>query len=407
MRPDRARGAGSGGRGASSHSGGQAPDRFRAAGERTGGQARNRSGAPGRSGYDNRRHGADSGYDNRRHGADSSAQRRTERRPASTEGRPRRPVPRNEHAAPSNWWEPGGSTAGSRNDSRANGPRQGAPRQGGSQAGTNRQPGRVPDGAQRTGRSTPGAGGRDRGGAPARRPSRPEEDYESTRGSRPTRGEEIAIPAGADPKLLDPSVRAELRSLSKLAAEFVGAHLVAAGQLIDTDPQKALEHARAARGRGARVAAVREATGLAAYHAGEWAEALSELRAARRISGDPATIAVMADCERALGRPERALKALDDPAVAKLDAGTRAELLIVVAGARRDLNQLDAALAVFERGGLDPDHPRPGSARLWYAYADALEAAGRTEEAIQWFGAAAKADIDDETDAADRAANLL
>jgi tetratricopeptide (TPR) repeat protein len=207
--------------------------------------------------------------------------------------------------------------------------------------------------------------------------------------------------------LLDPSVRSELRSLSKLAAEFVGAHLVAAGQLIDTDPKAALEHARAARGRGARVAAVREATGLAAYHAEEWAEALSELRAARRISGDTSNIAVMADCERALGRPERALKALEDPAVPKLDATTRAELLIVVAGARRDMNQLDAALAVLERGGVDVKNPKPGSARLWYAYADALEAAGRTQDAIQWFGAAAQVDYDDETDAADRAANLL
>ena len=232
-------------------------------------------------------------------------------------------------------------------------------------------------------------------------------DYEATRGSRPTRGAELAIPAGADPKLLDPSVRSELRSLSKLAAEFVGAHLVAAGQLIETDPHRALEHARAARGRGARVAAVREATGLAAYHCEEWAEALSELRAARRISGDPANIAVMADCERALGRPERALKSLDDPAVRKLDHGTRAELLIVVAGARRDLGQLDAALAVLERGGLDVKNPKPGSARLWYAYADALAAAGRTSEAVQWFGAAAQADVEDETDAADRAAELL
>jgi tetratricopeptide (TPR) repeat protein len=240
------------------------------------------------------------------------------------------------------------------------------------------------------------------------RAPRVEEDYESTRGSRPTRGAEIAIPSGADPKLLDPSVRSELRSLSKLAAEFVGAHLVAAGQLIDTDPAKALEHARAARGRGARVAAVREATGLAAYHAGEWAEALSELRAARRISGDPSHLAVMADCERALGRPARALKTLDDPVVGKLDAAARAELLIVVAGARRDLNQLDAALAVFERSGfLDVKNPKPGSARLWYAYADALAEAGRVEDAVQWFGAAAQADFDDETDAADRAADLL
>lgn len=202
-------------------------------------------------------------------------------------------------------------------------------------------------------------------------------------------------------------MRSELRSLSKLAAEFVGGHLAAAGQFIDTDPHRALEHARAARGRGARVAAVREAAGLAAYYCQEWAEALSELRAARRISGAAANIAVMADCERALGRPERALKALDDPAVGRLDPETRAELLIVVAGARRDLGQLDAALAVLERGGLNVKEPKPGSARLWYAYADALADAGRTQDAVRWFGAAAQVDFDDETDAADRAADLL
>ncbi len=195
--------------------------------------------------------------------------------------------------------------------------------------------------------------------------------------------------------------------MSKLAAEFVAGHLVAAGQLIDTEPQKALEHARAARGRGARVGAVREATGLAAYHSGEWAEALSELRAARRISGDASNMAVMADCERALGRPERALKSLEDPAIKKLDAGSRSELLIVMAGARRDLGQLDAALAVLERGGLDIKNPKANSSRLWYAYADALAAAGRTQEAIQWFGHAAQVDYADETDAADRAADLL
>lgn len=195
--------------------------------------------------------------------------------------------------------------------------------------------------------------------------------------------------------------------MSKLAAEFVGGHLVAAGRLIDSDPRQALEHARAARSRGARVAAVREAAGLAAYQCQEWAEALSELRAARRISGDPSNLAVMADCERALGRPERALKVLDDPAFPRLDAATKAEVLIVAAGARRDLGQLDAALAVLERGPLDPKQPRPGSARLWYAYADALAEAGRVEDAVRWFGAAALVDHDDETDAADRAADLL
>jgi tetratricopeptide (TPR) repeat protein len=202
-------------------------------------------------------------------------------------------------------------------------------------------------------------------------------------------------------------VRAELRSLSKPAAEAVAGHLIEAARLLDIDPRRALEHARAARRRAARIGAVREAAGIAAYHAGEWAEALTELRTARRINGDPSVLAMIADSERALGRPERAVQALNDPDVSRLDPASRAELLIVVAGARRDLGQPDAALAVLARGGLDTSRPRPGSARLWYAYADALEAAGRREEAARWFAASAAADVDGELDAADRAGDLL
>lgn len=207
--------------------------------------------------------------------------------------------------------------------------------------------------------------------------------------------------------MLERSVRAELRSLSKLNADVVAGHLVAAGLALDSDPQRALAHARAARGRASRVAAVREAVGVAAYHAGEWAEAITELRTARRISGVPHSLPIIADCERALGRPQQALRALNDPGVGKLDPATRAELFIVVAGARRDLGQFDAALAVLARGGLDRDHPRAGSMRLWYAYGDTLEAAGRGDDAATWFAAAAGLDHDGETDAAERAADLL
>lgn len=202
-------------------------------------------------------------------------------------------------------------------------------------------------------------------------------------------------------------MKAELRSLTKPNAEAVARHLVAAGQLLDQHPEQALAHAYAARARAARVGAVREAVGIAAYHAGEWAEALNELRTARRITGDPRNLAVMADCERALGRPAQALRLLSDPGVGRLDPETRAELFIVIAGARRDLGQPDAALAVLSRGGLDRDHPRPGSVRLWYAYADALEEAGRLEEAASWFAASAAIDPEGELDAADRAAALL
>jgi tetratricopeptide (TPR) repeat protein len=202
-------------------------------------------------------------------------------------------------------------------------------------------------------------------------------------------------------------VRRELLSLSKLNAEAVAAHLVAAGQLLDTDPRAALEHARAARRRAARVGVVREAVGLAAYHAQEWAEALTELRTARRITGNPRNLAIIADCERALGRPQVALRALADPNFGRLDAETKAELFIVVAGARRDLGQLEAALGVLARGGLDRTKPRPGSVRMWYLYADILEELGRKDEAAQWFAAAAALDRTGETDAVDRASALL
>ena len=135
--------------------------------------------------------------------------------------------------------------------------------------------------------------------------------------------------------------------------------------------------------------------------------ALSELRTARRISGDPRDLAMMADCERALGRPQQAVRTLNDPDARRLDPETYAELLIVVAGARRDLGQLDAALTVLARGGLERTKPRPGAMRLWYAYADALVAAHRDDEAAQWFAASAALDRTGETDAAERAAALL
>lgn len=218
---------------------------------------------------------------------------------------------------------------------------------------------------------------------------------------------EPPVPEHVDVTRLDRAVRAELRSLSKPNADAVTAHLICAGDLLDADPQRALEHARAARRRAGRIGAVREAAGVAAYRAGVWAEALTELRAARRISGDPRILPLIADCERALGRPKQALRALSDPDVARLDAETRAELLIVVAGARRDLGQLDAALSVLARGGLDREHPRPGAARLWYVYADTLQALGRADEAATWFAAAAANDPEGESDAAERAAALL
>ncbi|EWM17253.1 TPR repeat protein [Kutzneria sp. 744] len=214
------------------------------------------------------------------------------------------------------------------------------------------------------------------------------------------------LPEGAVFSALDAEARMELRSLPKALAETVGAHLVAAGLLVDDDPEQALAHARFARAKAARVGLVREAAGLTAYHAGEWAEALSELRAARRMSAGPGHLAVMADCERALGRPERALDLAKEADVKQLTKAEQIELRIVAAGARRDMGQLDAAVVALQGDDLDPAKHEPWSARLFYAYADNLAAVGRTEEAIRWFMQAAEFDEDEETDASERAVEL-
>lgn len=212
---------------------------------------------------------------------------------------------------------------------------------------------------------------------------------------------QVALPADVDGRDLDRAVWADLRALPKETAERTAAHLVVAGRLIDTDPVQALAHARAATALAGRVGAVREAAGLTAYAAGEWALGRSELRTARRITGRADHLAVLADCERALGRPERALLTLDDPDVPRLDQSSRVELVIVVAGARRDLGELEAAVLLLQGPAQSTRARHPWAARLWFAYADALAAAGRPV-AREWFARAASVDAAGATDAAER-----
>ncbi|WP_434971565.1 tetratricopeptide repeat protein [Micromonospora peucetia] len=195
-------------------------------------------------------------------------------------------------------------------------------------------------------------------------------------------------------------------SLAKPVAETVARHLVATGQLIDEDPAEALAHALAARRLASRIAAVREAVGLAAYHAGEWQTAIAELRTYHRMSGLQSHLAVLADCERALGRPERAIDLFRGADREKLDQAVATELLIVAAGARGDLGQKDAAVAMLQVPELTSETADPWTSRLRYAYADALLAVGRRDEAREWFSRAADVDTEGETDAAERLLEL-
>ncbi|MGV0740361.1 tetratricopeptide repeat protein [Mycobacterium syngnathidarum] len=231
------------------------------------------------------------------------------------------------------------------------------------------------------------------------RPAQPTEDTEP-------RNDGPKLPADVEAKELAPDVRRELVTLDKTTADFVARHLVMAGKHLDEDPETALAHARAARNRAGRIAVVREAVGIAAYHSGDWAQALAELRAARRMGSKSALLPMIADCERGVGRPERALELARSDEAAALTGDDAEELRIVTAGARSDLGQLEQALAILSTPQLDPTKVGPTSARLFYVYADTLLALGRTDEALQWFVHAEQADTDGITDAEDRITEL-
>ena len=205
---------------------------------------------------------------------------------------------------------------------------------------------------------------------------------------------------------IDGDVRQELRSLPKTLAEDVARNLVMVARLLDSEPQEAYAYSRVALRLASRVAAVREAAGFASYVTERYAEALTEFRAARRMTGRADLWPVMADCERGLGRPERALTMAGEPEVKQLDKAGQVEMRLVAAGARSDMGQFEAAVVTLQSHELAAHTVQPWTARLRYAYAEALIAAGREEEARDWFAKAADADQEGLTNAAARLAEI-
>ncbi len=188
------------------------------------------------------------------------------------------------------------------------------------------------------------------------------------------------IPDEIDIGQLDKAARARLRTLSKENAEDVGRHLVMAGLLLDDDPELAYRHALVAAARGGRVDVAREAVALTAYATGRYAEALREFRTVRRLNGSTEYVPLMADCERGMGRPERAIALAAEPEFATLAGSTRIELQIVVAGARMDMGSPEAALLTLER--LEPASAEFAE-RIAEAKVDVLRALGRSDEATR------------------------
>jgi tetratricopeptide (TPR) repeat protein len=213
------------------------------------------------------------------------------------------------------------------------------------------------------------------------------------------------IPEDVTGEELEKSVRAELLSLSAENAKVVARHMVCVNLYMDVDPELSHKHAVAAAHHAGRLAVVRETAGYAAYRAGHYEIALKELRAANRISGDVSMWPVMADCERGLGNPLKALNLAGSAEVKRLEKAEEIEMRIVASGARRDLKEFDAAVVTLQCKELKNETDE-WALRLRYAYADALDAADRKEEAREWFTKCAELDVDDMTDAQERAEKL-
>ena len=200
----------------------------------------------------------------------------------------------------------------------------------------------------------------------------------------PDRAKSPLIPDEITAEELPLQVRVQLKTLTEENAERVARHLAMVGLLIEQDPELAHKHAMAAVARASRIALVHEFAGATAYATGDFALALREMLTHRRISGSNEQIAIIVDCERGLGRPDKALaegRAIDR---SKLSAEARVNLAIALSGARLDLGQPDLALVELEIPELNPARVFEYSVPLFFAYADCLADLGRDKEAAKW-----------------------
>jgi len=173
------------------------------------------------------------------------------------------------------------------------------------------------------------------------------------------------------------------------AARALAAAVVA---LSEDDPEEALGPARAAKRAAPRAGAVREVLGMALYQAGEFKAARTELAAAQRISGAAELSAVLADIERATGRPEQAIELFRSTDRTRMEPDTAAELLIVAASAYGDLGQPAAGMALIRRHARWPAQLAEHHLRLAYAEGDLAERAGDRAAAREAFDRVVRAD---------------
>jgi len=192
---------------------------------------------------------------------------------------------------------------------------------------------------------------------------------------------------------LPSSVYRDLKAASGTQLDTVAAAFADAGAaLADGDVPRAVALLADAKQRASRSAVVRESLGIALYLDGQFKEAARELAAYRRMSGRLDQNHLLADCARANGQPERAEDLVDEMISADVPADRVAEGLLVVAGARADRGDPDAALAALHRMDLEPRTVEPHHLRLWYLAADLEERRGDPDAAASYLQAIATVD---------------
>lgn len=200
----------------------------------------------------------------------------------------------------------------------------------------------------------------------------------------PNRAKSPVIPPEIQAEELPLAIRVQLKTLTEENAERVARHLAMVGLLIDDDPELAHKHAMAAVARAGRIGLVHEFAGVTAYNIGDFALALRELLTHRRISGSNDQIALIADSERGMGRPERALELGRSIDRAKLQPQQRVDLSIALSGARLDMGQSDLALAELEIPELNPSKVFEYTVPLFRAYAECLRELNREADSKKW-----------------------
>ena len=172
----------------------------------------------------------------------------------------------------------------------------------------------------------------------------------------------------------------------------------------EEDLPEAIRLAEQAKHIALRSASVRELLGLAYYRDGKFKDAARELSAFRRLAGSTEQNPVLADCYRAMDKPERALE-LCNEIESSVPEPIRYEGAIVAAGALTDMDRIDEAIARIESLDLNPSSAAQHHLRAWYVLGDLLERRGRFTVALNFFEAVSAADPES-TDAPERARRL-